>query len=168
MAASRWQEVSEEVGRLCDALEKVPEACECGDAESHLEGGCRCCHGHASAGTISPGRPHCGERIEQLRADLALLCEDFKRAAGPFHKEATGEGRGQLRRELLLVAGDLSRMMAALEDLDRAVVGFQRTCSLSDMKGVKRHAAALLVHCRKVDAELARSPFDAAEMEPEE
>jgi hypothetical protein len=57
-----------------------------------------------------------------------------------------------------MAAGDLGKMLAALEELDRAVVGFRRTCSVAEMKKVKRHGASLLASCRKVDAALAAMP----------
>jgi len=156
MAGSKqWREVCDEVAALCDTLERIPEKCECGDAQAHLEGACRCCHGHVAESAASSGRSRCGERIAQLRADLALLCEDFRRAAGPVQKGATGGQGLEVRRELVMAAGDLERILSALEDLDRAVVGFRQSCSIADMKQVKRQSTSLLTRCKKVDEELA-------------
>jgi hypothetical protein len=158
--------VCDEVTALCDTLERIPENCECGDAQAHLEGACRCCHGHVAESAGSSGQPRCGERIAQLRADLALLCEDFTKAAGPVQKGATGGQGLEIRRELIMAAGDLGRILTALEDLDRAVVGFRRSCSAADMKQVKRQSTSLLARCKKVDAELARGLIDGKEIEP--
>ena len=169
MAGSKqWREVCDEVTALCDTLERIPEKCECGDAQAHLEGACRCCHGHVAESVASSSQLHCGERIAQLRADLALLCEDFKKAAGPIQKGATGEQGLEVRREILMAAGDLGRIVTALEDLDRAVVGFRRSCSMADMKQVKRQSTSLLARCKKLNAELARSLLDGNEEEPTE
>jgi hypothetical protein len=62
-----------------------------------------------------------------------------------------------------MAAGDLRKMLAVLEELDRAVVGFRRTCSVAEMKKVKRHGASLLASCRKVEAELAAMPAGESE-----
>lgn len=168
MAGSKqWREVCDEVTALCDTLEGIPEKCECGDAQAHLDGVCRCCHGHVAERVASSSQLHCGERIAQLRADLALLCEDFRKAAGPVQKSATGEQGLEVRREILMAAGDLGRIVTALEDLDRAVVGFRRSCSMTDMKQVKRQSASLLARCKKVGEDLARRPGDGSELEPE-
>lgn len=152
----RWLRFHEEVERFCGTLERVPEQCECGDAAAHLEGACRCCHGHLQDPSPA-GEPRCAERIALLRADLTLLCEDFREAA-QVHA-APGDGVGlELRRALLLFAGELSAMLSAIDHLDRAVVGFQHTCSLSELKQVKRHAQALRQRCAKVDDQLAGMP----------
>jgi hypothetical protein len=167
MAGSKqWREVCDEVTALCDTLERIPEKCECGDAQAHLEGACRCCHGHVAESAGSSGQPRCGERIAQLRADLALLCEDFTKAAGPVREGAMGEQGMEVRRELLMAAGDLGKILTALEDLDRAVIGFRQSCSIADMKQVKRQSTSLLARCEKVDAELARGLIDGKEIEP--
>lgn len=80
------------------------------------------------------------------------------KAAAPLQRGASAGGSFQLRRDLVMAAGDLGKMLAALEELDRAVVGFRRTCSVAEMKKVKRHGASLLASCRKVDAALAAMP----------
>ena len=162
----QWRDLYEEVIHLCDSLESVPEECECGNAETHLEGACRCCHGHTAGSPASPDQPHCGERIARLRADLTLLCEDFQGVAGLVQKGARIAGPLAARRDLLLVAGDLGRILATLEDLDRAVAGFRRSCAIADMKQVKRQGAALLARCKKFGEDLARRPNDGSKLEP--
>lgn len=151
----QWQDVCEEVIEFSGSLERLPEECECGDAESHLGGRCRCCHGHASGSRHGPGGEACGERIARLRADLALLCEDFKRAAGAVQKEAPAHG--EVRRGVLLAAGDLERIIAALDLVGEAVVGFHKTCSVSEMSRLKSRCAALREHCEQIQRALQGS-----------
>lgn len=158
MAVTReWHGVYEEVRRLCESLEKTPERCECGDAEAHLAAVCHCCHGHVAGTSATPGQPPCGERIAQLQADLALLCEDFKQASAPMTKGAKGDRGPEIRRALFLAADELGRIFRALEDLDRAVVGFRRTCSIVDMKRIKRESTSLLARCGEVDKILGQA-----------
>jgi len=150
----QWRDVYEEVIEFSGSLERLPEKCECGDAEAHLGGRCRCCHGHVPGSRHGPGGKACGERIARLRADLALLCEDFKRAAGAVQKEAPGPPQAEVRRGVLLAAGDLERIIADLALAGEAVVGFRKTCSASEMKQIKIHCAALREHCERIQRTL--------------
>ena len=73
------QDVYEEVVEFSGSLEYLPEECECGDAEAHLQWRRRCCHGHASGSRHGPGSEACGERIARRHIPRG---GDGKRRAG--------------------------------------------------------------------------------------
>ena len=45
-----WQNIGKEASDLATAVEPLPDACECGDADAHLGGRCACCGGHTRGG----------------------------------------------------------------------------------------------------------------------
>lgn len=152
----QWRNLYGEVVRFTDAIQGLPEECRCGDADAHLEGRCRCCHGHRGASAPHGGAERCGDIVARLHADLSLLCEDFRRAGGALEKGSSGTSDLDVRRNAVLAAGDLEKTLLALERLGEAVVGFRTTCAMSEMRQVKRHSAALREHCDRLDAELGR------------
>jgi hypothetical protein len=150
----QWRDLYEEVIQFSETIARLPEECECGNAEAHLEERCPCCHGHTRASEPQGHGERCSDVIERLHADLALLCEDFKRTAGPLEKVPRGESGPDVRRGVLVAASDLEKILQALGRVGEAVVGFLRTCSVSDMRHVKRHSAALRAHCDQINAGL--------------
>src|SRR3990172_5507483 len=95
-----WCEIYQEAIRLCDAIERLPDQCECGDAAAHLEGRCRCCgkdqpaHGHGE---------NCSAILTRLRADVSIFCQDFAAIARPMGTAAAPD-RLELRRGIFLAA----------------------------------------------------------------
>lgn len=151
----QWSNVRQEAIALVEEIEHLPEECPCGDADAHLSGRCPCCGSHAQA---SPGRDHsqsCTELLASLRADFALLCEDFTRTAGPMRAVALGTRWTALRRDVVFTADDLQKIASALERVDHAVLGFRRSCAVSEMRSLKRACAELRVHCEALNRELA-------------
>lgn len=147
-----WHQVYQEAVRFSVAIASLPEACECGDAEAHLAGRCRCCVHRSSP-------PHgasenCAASIERLRADISILCQDFSSVAGPLEEAALQTQQLELRRGVFLAASDLQRIVAALEQVSAAIVGFRSSCSLTEMQRIKRYTALLRQHCDQLNAQL--------------
>jgi hypothetical protein len=145
-----WCEIYQEAVQLCEAIERLPDQCECGDAEAHLEGRCRCCgkdkaaHGHGE---------NCRAILTRLRADLSMFCQDFAAISVPL---ATGVGpeRRELRRGIFLAASDLQQIVKGVNRVNEAVPGFRRTCDLAELRGLKRHSAELREHLNNVQLKL--------------
>lgn len=145
-----WCEIYQEAIHLCEAIEALPDQCECGDAEAHLEGRCRCCgkdkpaHGHGE---------NCSAILTRLRADLSIFCQDFAAISVPM-AAGVGPERLELRRGIFLAAGDLQQIVKGVERVNDAVVGFRRTCDLSELRGLKRHGSELREHLNQVQIKL--------------
>ncbi|MCI0443998.1 hypothetical protein L0152_12395 [bacterium] len=141
-----WSEIYQEAIQLCDSIERLPDQCECGDADAHLEGRCRCCnqnepaHGHGE---------NCNTILERLRVDLSMFCRDFSTIASPI-ESAIGTEYIQLRRGIFLAAADLQQIVKTVERVSEAVAGFRRTCDLTELRGIKRHTAELRAHLQIV------------------
>lgn len=146
-----WLEIYQEAIQLCEVIEQLPEQCECGDAEAHLEGRCPCCskdhaqHGHGE---------NCSAILTRLRADLSLFCQDFAAVSAPM-SAGVGTERLELRRGIFLAASDLQQIVKGITRLNEAVVGFRRTCDLAELRGLKRHSADLRGHLNQVQIKLA-------------
>lgn len=150
----KWRNVYDEAVQLCESMEHLPEECPCGDADEHLAGRCPCCGGHAQGHQEHPVGRGCTDLLASLRADVALFCEAFKQTAGPLEKAVRDDIRPEVRRDIFLTATDLERLLTNVEGLSEAVVGFRRTCAVSDMKRIKRQGLSLRAHCEHLNSQL--------------
>ena len=151
-----WRTVYQEAVQLAEAVEQLPDECECGDADVHLAGRCPCCGLPDRQGGHARPRKDCHEILALLRADLGMLTQDLS-AAGPSLEAAAFEGqRFALRREVVLAASGLHRIVESFGRASDAVAGFRRECTVSRMQAVKRGCAELRDHCERVNAELQR------------
>ena len=151
----QWQTVYQEAISLVDGIENVPDECPCGDADAHLSAHCPCCGTHPQASQPEVHSQSCTDLLACLRADLAVLCEDFMRVAGPMKVVGLQTRWAALRREVVLTADDLQKIVGAFERVDQATVGFRRSCAVSEMRSLKRACAELRVHCEALNSELA-------------
>lgn len=150
-----WHGVYEEAMRLCDAMQSLPDQCECGDAAAHLEGRCRCClHKALTQGTEHQGE-NCTTILFRLRADLSLFCQDFAHVAGPLDEAAAAAGEVELRRDVIYAASDLQRIVKAVDRVSDAVVGFRNTCSILELRCLKHRCVELRQHCEELNARIA-------------
>lgn len=150
----QWRSIHQEAGHLAEAVEQLPDHCECGDADAHLAGACRCCGGVARGGAAGQATSDCHAMIARLGADIAILSEDLAAAGAVLDGAAPAVLRFELRRGVYLAASDLQRVIDAFRRAAEAVAGFRRECVVSRMKAVKRGCAELLDHCARVDAGL--------------
>jgi len=150
----QWHDIYQEAVQLSETIERLPDECECGDAEAHLEERCHCCGGHGRAREPHGHGETCTVLLSRLRADLAMLCADFSRVVGPVEAATLGTHRLELRQGIFLASSDLQQIVEALEQVNESVAGFRRTCAVSEMRRVKRHSATLREHCNRLDAEL--------------
>lgn len=89
--SQRWREVYEEARQFSEEVARLPDDCHCQDADAHLEERCPCCVDYRRASEPrDPGRK-CTDILACLRADVSLLCEDFKQVAGPLVKGTESE-----------------------------------------------------------------------------
>lgn len=151
-----WRTVYQEAVQLAEAVEQLPDECECGDADAHLAGRCPRCGEPDREGDHARPRKDCREILARLRADLAMLTEDLSTAGPPLEAAALERQRFELRREVFLAASDLHRIVESFGRASDAVAGFRRECTVSRMQAVKRACAALRDHCERINAELQR------------
>lgn len=156
---SLWRTVCSEANQLSEAIELLPDACECGDSDAHVDGRCHCCGGHKQLSERRGSGGNCAGVLARLQADFAMLVKDFSSLAGPTEIAAIVQQSVELRRGVFLAASDLQQISDALEHLDHAVVGFRRTCAVSDLKRVKLHCAELRERCERISAALENDMF---------
>ena len=150
----QWRGIYREVVRLSGAITELPDVCECGDAEGHLERTCRCCAKHEPSHAPSGHGETCTEMLARMRADVSLLYEDFASVGAPIEAVARSSHQVELRRGVFLTAGDLQQIVTRLERLSDAVVGFRRTCALEEMRSIKKCSASLREHCERLNSEI--------------
>lgn len=151
---SLWRTVCLEAAQLSEAVERLPDACECGDADAHLEERCSCCGGHEQANQPNQSSEKCPAILDRLRADIAALVKDFSSLAGPLEMAAMANQNVELRRGIFLTGGDLQQICEAFERVDRAVMGFRRTCAVPELRRVKIRCAELRERCESISAGL--------------
>lgn len=149
-----WQSISEETAELAAAVERLPDKCECGDADAHLEGRCLCCRSHGQAGGHPATGVNCSVVLARLQADLSILSEDLALAGPPTEAAALEKQRYEIRRGVFLAASDLQRTVEAFTKVSESVAGFRIDCTVSRMRDIKRHSAELREHCARVNREL--------------
>ncbi|HSF23501.1 MAG TPA: hypothetical protein VLE20_04680 [Blastocatellia bacterium] len=152
-----WQSVYQEAVQLADFVERLPDACGCGDADAHLDGRCRCCSGHEQTGEHHGGGENCTAVLTRLRADLTMLSRDFAIAGPPMEGSALEEQRFELRRGVFLAANDLQQILEAFKRVTESVAGFRSDCAIPRMRAVKRNCAELRKHCERVNADMQAS-----------
>ena len=148
-----WQNIAQEASDLATTVERLPDECECGDADAHLRGRCPCCSRHAPS-SHSGDSQDCVEIISRLRADLTVLSQDLSVAGPALGASALESQRLELRRGIFLAAGDLEVILEAFKRLTESVAGFRRDCTITRMRAVKRRCIELRDHCQRVNAEL--------------
>ena len=148
-----WQNIGQEASDLATAVERLPDECECGDADAHLGGRCACCGGHTRGGQSIDG-PNCLEIISRLRTDLTVLGQDLSVAGPALGASALETQRLELRRGIFLAAADLEAILESFKRLTESVAGFRRDCTITRMRAVKRRCIELRDHCQRVNAEL--------------
>ncbi len=150
----RWYGLYGEVIRFCDAVASLPEECPCGDADGHLDGRCPCCGEHSQTSPAAHARERCAALLESLRAAVAMLDDDFRRAVAPLAKAGSGGTRFEVRHGVFLAASDLERLVRALDDVHETAVGFRRTCAATELGRFRRATATLRGHCDSLTTEL--------------
>lgn len=145
-----WRQVHREAIRFCESVERLPVGCPCGDAPAHLQERCRCCGSEARGEAGAPAET-CQETLARLGADVSALCRDFRHVAAPLN-QATRDETGAARRGILLAAGELQQMALELDRAGETVLGFLRTCAVSHLRILEKHAAALRTQCDRVNA----------------
>lgn len=148
-----WQCIYQEAVQLAETVERLPDECECGDADAHLGG--RCCSREGQKGGRENGETNCNEILARLRADLMMLSKDFLSVAPPMEEMAFVENKLEMRRGIFLAADDLQQTLQAFDRVTGAVAGFHRNCAATEMRGVKRRCAEFRQHCERINTELS-------------
>jgi hypothetical protein len=149
-----WQEIYQEAIHLCDAIDSLPDHCECRDAVAHLEGRCPCCRQRKQSNEVRAQAENCTDLLTRLRADMAMLCQDFAQLATPIGTAAIGMKCLQLRRGVFMASEDLHRISKAVDRLQEEVVGFRRTCDLAELRGMKQGGTELREHFNQLNLSL--------------
>lgn len=148
-----WQNIHQEASDLATAVERLPDECECGDADAHLRGTCACCGGHTHGGNAADSQD-CVVIISRLQADLTALGQDLSIAGPALGASALETQRLELRRGLFLAAADLEAILESFKRVTESVAGFRRECTITRMRAVNRRSVELRDHCDRVNAEL--------------
>lgn len=159
---SAWRNVSAGASQLLETVELLPEECQCGNGDEHLDHHCECCGGHERAFGDATSGETCSTILSRLRADTALLAKDFSALAGPLEFAALATQNVELRRGVILTAVDLEKVVQAFERLDHAVMGFRRNCTATELKRVKSRCFELCFLCDRISSVLESTSLEAA------
>ena len=137
-----WRDVMDDIRMLCRSLAGLPDSCQCGNGEGHLNGTCPCCH------TVTRERvPSCGDceaQLARLRPAIDLLGVDTFRFF-PFVKTLLER---DTTPELRARAGDVETHIAELIRTFGALVvaadQFRSDCRASHLTTLKALATSLL------------------------
>lgn len=158
---SAWRKISGGASQLLEAVDRLPEGCQCANGDEHFDQHCECCGGHERMAGDT-GSETCSVILSRLRADTALLAKDFSALAGPLELAAFATQSVELRRGVILTAVDLERVVQAFERLDHAVMGFRRNCTATELKRVKSRCFELCFLCDRISSELERGSLESA------
>lgn len=132
----KLQDVYYDAVDLAEQLERIPAACDCGDADAHISGSC-CCAGAQPHRTSEESEPRTGclARVNELSESIQWFREDVRRDRGEVSRvEISGalEGRLSLIDNLI---DDLSSMLTRLK-LDLAE--FRANCAYPALERMKK------------------------------
>jgi len=144
-----WRLIFQEGIQLCDGISKVPDSCACKDPDQHLNAQCDCVPDQMQSGDGHSQTESCSDILARLRADLTLFSQDFGSIAVPLANPA--ESGLELRRDVFFTITDLQRITDAVERLDKAVVGFRRTCDLLQLQRLKQRGVELRDHLTQLN-----------------
>jgi hypothetical protein len=147
-----WRDIIDDIRHLCGSLERLPDACPCGQGAAHLGGSCPCCH--AVHGTRDPACEDCGQLLATLRPALDGLLVDTMRSFpvvrqllqthAPARVQADGAGIEQRIADLYQT---FARLVLAAEE-------FRAACRASHLKAIKTRAADLFTRAKRLEERL--------------
>jgi hypothetical protein len=151
---SLWWSIGSEAMELRDTVERLPDICECDDAEAHLDGRCRCCNGHEPMVEGPAREESCRAIIARLQTDLTILANDFDSADGPHNALSLMKSDVELRQGIFLAVCDLQEVLEALRRINEVVSEFRENCKAIRMDHIRRHCMELLEACRRINRKL--------------
>jgi hypothetical protein len=108
----KFQDVYFDAVRLREALEKIPQQCECMDADAHLEGKCCCAAahqgGHRSTESEAESSKGCMKSISKLRDGIQWFQDDLRNLSRVFHRTKHLNDLGRLMTDRII---EFSRRM---------------------------------------------------------
>lgn len=158
---SAWRKISTGATQLLEAVDRLPEECQCTNGDDHFDQNCECCGGHERMAGHTGSVENCSAILSRLRADTALLAKDFSALAGPLELTAFATQSVELRRGVILTAVDLERVVQAFERLDHSVMGFRRNCTATELKRVKSRCFELCFLCDRISSELETASLES-------
>ena len=121
--------------KLWEELERIPRACDCGDAHAHLSRQC-CCAGlppqRAETGTEGSG---CLARLEALGNSIGWFREDMRKE---IRELEPGEASCGLGSRLFLIENLIDSLNSSVDRIKLDLMAFRATCAhdaLQRMKG---------------------------------
>ncbi|GBC81783.1 hypothetical protein HRbin10_00895 [bacterium HR10] len=144
----QFQDVYFDVIGLAEALAQLPESCECGDAEAHFTGRCRCV-GAESEKPPGEGEPGCVCHLKKLRERLYWLEEDLQRVKIP---QRAGEEWQQWREKSFLLLTCLRSLTASLDQLDQAIEQFRQSSADEPLHRLRACGQELRAWAEKLNA----------------
>lgn len=143
-----WRDIFDDIQKLHDAVDKLPEHCACGHGGAHLRGTCACC----TEGTAARGCGDCeallaqiAERIDALRADdlrFSGVLRDFT-VRRPDHEE--------MRSRIDNVTIRASRLVRIVEGVQVAAADFREGCRTDHLARLKAGVRELSDEAKRLD-----------------
>ena len=143
-----WRDIFDDIRKLADAVDKLPEHCACGHGGAHLRGTCVCCvEGTASraCGDCEALLAQIAERIDALRADdlrFSGVLRDFT-VRRPDHEE--------MRSRIDDVTVRSSRLVRIVESIQVATADFREGCRTEHLARLKARVRELRDEAKRLD-----------------
>jgi hypothetical protein len=129
-----WQHVAEDVKNLASAIERLPEACACGNASAHLTGSCPCCV--QGERRLDAGCTNCAALLNSLYEDVDELSDASLRFL-PFVEGQAATVATSSARRVRDVRAQIRRVNEVLLQVSTAAIEFQTGCSTSHLGALK-------------------------------
>lgn len=147
-----WRDVLDDIRRLCDGLNALPDACTCGQGADHLSGSCPC--GDVVHTRPLPAREDCDRLLTELMPALDTLIVDTMRFFPvvnhllQLHTRPSRQAVGAaIERQTVAVYRTFARLTAAVDE-------FRAGCCASHLKALKARANELSVKADQLDRTL--------------
>lgn len=143
-----WRDILEDIQKLHDSVDRLPEHCTCGHGATHLRGTCACCiEGAAARGCVDCEAllGQIADRIEALRADdlrFMVALRDFADHR-PDHQE--------MRQGLDDVTRHTSRLVRIVEGVQVAAADFREGCRMDQLARLKARVRELRDEAKRLD-----------------
>jgi hypothetical protein len=140
-----WLDVVDDLTELCHSLSELPDICECGNGQAHLQGRCPCCH-RVTHDRI-PDCEDCDAQLARLRPAIDLLAVDTMRFFPALKEMLARAAPADVSSRATDLEGHIARLIRTFDALVVAADVFRADCRSSHLAVLKQLAASLKREC---------------------
>ena len=126
--------------KLREALDRIPDRCDCGDAEAHLLGSCCCAGAQLDESAGDSERRGCLVHLEQLSREIQRFEEDLRRERGALARD---DEDGAVQQRVSNIEIIVERLSSTLGRLRIDLMSFRETCAHDVLSRIKASRSEL-------------------------